>query len=179
MFVKCPRLNGCSPGAPGAPGPGGWGGCRFKRRPWWYASDVCRVLEIQNPTQALTRLDEDEQNTLCSKEGGTIYRAVNDRARSWRSGVHLGWPVGGVHLEHLEHLAPSSRCSMESRARAHFGPGWYTLNTLNTCGGRPRPQGPELDARRCILADLGRGARSPDGHSPGHFWRMDGGRAPF
>lgn len=36
--------------------------------PWFVAADVCRVLEIQNPTQAVQRLDEDEV-TLCQTEG--------------------------------------------------------------------------------------------------------------
>lgn len=29
--------------------------------PWFVASDVCKVLEIQNPTDALSRLDDDER----------------------------------------------------------------------------------------------------------------------
>lgn len=36
--------------------------------PWFVAADVCRVLEIQNATQAVQRLDEDEV-TLCQTEG--------------------------------------------------------------------------------------------------------------
>jgi prophage antirepressor-like protein len=28
--------------------------------PWFVASDVCRVLDIANPWDALTRLDDDE-----------------------------------------------------------------------------------------------------------------------
>lgn len=31
-------------------------------QPWWIAKDVCDVLEISNPTQALSRLDEDERS---------------------------------------------------------------------------------------------------------------------
>lgn len=38
--------------------------------PWFVAADVCRALEIGNPSQALTRLDEDEKiTTLISNEG--------------------------------------------------------------------------------------------------------------
>lgn len=38
--------------------------------PWFVAADVCRVLEIGNPSQALSRLDEDERfTTLISNEG--------------------------------------------------------------------------------------------------------------
>lgn len=36
--------------------------------PWFVAADVCRVLELGNPTMALERLDEDEM-TLISIEG--------------------------------------------------------------------------------------------------------------
>jgi hypothetical protein len=41
--------------------------------PWFVAADVCRVLEIQNPTQAVQRLDDDEM-TLCQTEGQTGQR---------------------------------------------------------------------------------------------------------
>ena len=38
--------------------------------PWFVAADVCRALEIGNPTQALARLDVDEKmHTLISNEG--------------------------------------------------------------------------------------------------------------
>ena len=38
--------------------------------PWFVASDVCKALDIGNPTQAVSRLDADEHsNTLISNEG--------------------------------------------------------------------------------------------------------------
>ncbi|WP_339192008.1 BRO family protein [Paenibacillus sp. FSL E2-0230] len=37
--------------------------------PWFVAKDVCAVLEVGNPSQALTRLDEDERNTIILNEG--------------------------------------------------------------------------------------------------------------
>lgn len=38
--------------------------------PWFVAADVCRILDLGNPSQALSRLDEDEKsNTLISNEG--------------------------------------------------------------------------------------------------------------
>lgn len=38
--------------------------------PWFVAADVCRALDVGNPSQALTRLDEDEKmTTLISNEG--------------------------------------------------------------------------------------------------------------
>ena len=36
---------------------------------WFVAADVCKALEIGNPSQALTRLDDDEKMTLISNEG--------------------------------------------------------------------------------------------------------------
>jgi prophage antirepressor-like protein len=36
---------------------------------WFVAKDVCDVLEIGNVSQALTRLDEDEKNTIILNEG--------------------------------------------------------------------------------------------------------------
>lgn len=37
--------------------------------PWFVAADVCRALEISNPSDALGRLDSDERMTLDSTEG--------------------------------------------------------------------------------------------------------------
>ena len=34
---------------------------------WFVAVDVCNALEIGNPSQALTRLDDDEKMTLISR----------------------------------------------------------------------------------------------------------------
>ena len=39
--------------------------------PWFVAADVCTILGVGNPTQALTRLDEDER-TLISNEGRDV-----------------------------------------------------------------------------------------------------------
>lgn len=40
--------------------------------PWWVLADVCRVLEIGNPSDAARRLDDDEKMTLDTVEGGNI-----------------------------------------------------------------------------------------------------------
>ena len=38
--------------------------------PWFVAADVCKALEIGNPSQAIARLEDDEKmNTLISNEG--------------------------------------------------------------------------------------------------------------
>jgi anti-repressor protein len=36
---------------------------------WFVAKDVCDVLDISNPSQALSRLDDDEKNTIILNEG--------------------------------------------------------------------------------------------------------------
>lgn len=36
---------------------------------WFVAQDICQVLEINNTSQALSRLDEDEKNTIILNEG--------------------------------------------------------------------------------------------------------------
>ena len=36
---------------------------------WFVAKDICDVLEIGNPSQAISRLDEDEKNTIILNEG--------------------------------------------------------------------------------------------------------------
>lgn len=45
--------------------------------PWFVAVDVCRALDIGNPTQALTRLDDDEV-TLILNEGGREMNFVSE-----------------------------------------------------------------------------------------------------
>lgn len=37
--------------------------------PWFVLADVCRILEHTNPSQAASRLDEDERNTLTINDG--------------------------------------------------------------------------------------------------------------
>lgn len=37
--------------------------------PWFVLADVCRKLEINNPSQAASRLDDDEKSTLITNEG--------------------------------------------------------------------------------------------------------------
>ena len=37
--------------------------------PWFVAVDVCHALDIGNPSQAISKLDEDEKVTLTTNEG--------------------------------------------------------------------------------------------------------------
>lgn len=38
-------------------------------KPWFVAVDVCKALDIGNPSQAISRLDDDEKVTLTTNEG--------------------------------------------------------------------------------------------------------------
>lgn len=43
--------------------------------PWFVAKDVCEVLEIKNPSDALNRLDDDEKTTIAlTDSGGRPYK---------------------------------------------------------------------------------------------------------
>lgn len=67
--------------------------------PWWVAKDVCDVLDIQNVTQALERLDEDERSMFFIGRQGEanvinesglyalIFRSNKPEARKFRKWV--------------------------------------------------------------------------------------------
>lgn len=42
---------------------------QINNEPWFVTKDLCDVLEISNPSQALSRLDKDEKNTIILNEG--------------------------------------------------------------------------------------------------------------
>ena len=44
--------------------------------PWFVAADVCKALEVTNPTQAVSRLDDDEVSILCFSEVGKNGRPI-------------------------------------------------------------------------------------------------------
>lgn len=46
--------------------------------PWWVLADVCRALEIGNPTDTAARLDDDEKSTLDTVEGGPARNIVSE-----------------------------------------------------------------------------------------------------
>ena len=54
--------------------------------PWFVGADVCRVLGLTNPSQALARLDEDERSTLIIDEGalGGPARVIASEAGVYR-----------------------------------------------------------------------------------------------
>ena len=76
--------------------------------PWFVAADVCRVLEIGNPTQALSRLDKDEKdNTLISNEGNRGNPNVTIVNEPGLYTLVLGSRKPEARSEHSAWLAPS------------------------------------------------------------------------
>lgn len=57
--------------------------------PWFVASDVCTVLELSNPSEALKRLDDDER-TLISIEGASNGLPVNAVSESGLYSLVIG-----------------------------------------------------------------------------------------
>jgi hypothetical protein len=51
--------------------------------PWWVARDVYEVLGIDNPSQALSRLDDDEKNTIILNESNRGNPKNDCRQRVW------------------------------------------------------------------------------------------------
>lgn len=46
--------------------------------PWWVAVDVCNILTLSNPTEAIRGLDDDEKSTLRITEGGPEINIVSE-----------------------------------------------------------------------------------------------------
>lgn len=46
-----------------------FGSVTINGEPWFVASDVCKALEINNVSMAISRLDDDEKNTISLTEG--------------------------------------------------------------------------------------------------------------
>ena len=46
--------------------------------PWWVVADVCNILGIVNPSDAITALDEDEKSTIGFSEGGPKRNIISE-----------------------------------------------------------------------------------------------------
>ena len=46
--------------------------------PWWIAAEVCMILNLSNPTEAIRNLDEDEKSTLRVTEGGPERNIISE-----------------------------------------------------------------------------------------------------
>ena len=64
--------------------------------PWFVAGDVCRVLGLDNVTEALRPLDEDEKITIRNSEGNPRAGIPHQYALISESGLYaLIWEVPG------------------------------------------------------------------------------------
>lgn len=72
--------------------------------PWWYAAEVCAVLDIANPRDAMGRLDADEKSTVASTDGGPERNIINESglytlilgSRKAEARVFKRWVTGTV-----------------------------------------------------------------------------------
>lgn len=100
--------------------------------PWFVAADVCRALDLGNPTRALDRLDNDERTLISIK------------------GASNGKPVNGVNEPGLYSLVLGSR-KPEAKAFKR----WIThdvIPTIRKTGGYQVPQSPAEQMAQGILA---------------------------
>ena len=100
--------------------------------PWFVAADVCRALDLGNPTRALDRLDNDERTLISIK------------------GASNGKPVNGVNEPGLYSLVLGSR-KPEAKAFKR----WIThdvIPAIRKTGGYHIPQSPEEQMAQGILA---------------------------
>lgn len=100
--------------------------------PWFVAADVCRALDLGNPTRALDRLDNDERTLISIK------------------GASNGKPVNGVNEPGLYSLVLGSR-KPEAKAFKR----WIThevIPAIRKTGGYHVPQSPEEQMAQGLLA---------------------------
>lgn len=100
--------------------------------PWFVAADVCRALDLGNPTRALDRLDNDERTLISIK------------------GASNGKPVNGVNEPGLYSLVLGSR-KPEAKAFKR----WIThevIPAIRKTGGYHIPQSPAEQMAQGLLA---------------------------
>ena len=61
---------------------------------WFVAADVCKALEISNPRQAITRLDDDEKTIVINNDaqagqGAQVYNIINESGLNVIAGDNL------------------------------------------------------------------------------------------
>lgn len=64
--------------------------------PWFVAVDVCRALDIKNPTQALSRLDDDEKATVQMNEKGMNVPLISNEGNACSLNSMKGGEKGTV-----------------------------------------------------------------------------------
>lgn len=58
--------------------------------PEWLAVDVCKILELGNPSQALSDFDEDEKGITTSDTPGGSRRLIFPLKQGWKGWRELG-----------------------------------------------------------------------------------------
>lgn len=106
--------------------------------PWWLAVDVCNVLEIGNPSQAVSYLDDDERaETLISNEGtsGSPRRTIISEAGLYSLILRSRKPQAKAFKRWITHeVLPSLRTT-----------GSYSIEP-------PAPRLPDLTTPQGVLA---------------------------
>ena len=100
--------------------------------PWFVAADVCRALDLGNPTRALDRLDNDERTLISIK------------------GASNGKPVNGVNEPGLYSLVLGSRKPEAKKFKR-----WIThevIPAIRKTGGYHVPQSPEEQMAQGLIA---------------------------
>ena len=80
--------------------------------PWFVAADVCRALDIGNSRQAVTRLDDDEKNTIRMSDGiaGNPYKATISESGFYKLVLRSRKPVAKEFQRWVTHeVLPSIR----------------------------------------------------------------------
>ncbi|ADE14156.1 BRO domain protein [Nitrosococcus halophilus Nc 4] len=120
--------------------------------PWFVAKDLCDVLEIGNPSEAMKRLDDDEKMTLSNTEG----QKINTESHSGKRGGAQFFNV--VNESGVYNLIFASRKPEARRFRR-----WVTSELLPTLrktghyamlGAEPSgPRVPAHEADKLVAAD--------------------------
>ena len=100
--------------------------------PWFVAADVCRALDLGNPTRALDRLDNDERTLISIK------------------GASNGKPVNGVNEPGLYSQVLGSRKPEAKKFKR-----WIThevIPAIRKTGGYHVPQSPEEQMAQGLIA---------------------------
>jgi prophage antirepressor-like protein len=113
---------------------------------WFVAADVCQVLDVANPTQAIRRLDDDERAML--NIGNSV--AIND-------GIHAGAGNPNVNIINESGLYSLILSSRKPEARAFKR--WVTHEVLPAIRKTGRYESPEqpgalnrIDPRELLLS---------------------------
>ena len=110
-------------------------------QPWFVAADVCRILGMSNPTEALRSLDDDEKATLSNPEGragsgaqklnivnesglyALIFKSRKPEAKKFRKwGTSEVLPAirkHGAYIDRPEPLTPSEKQLLKELVHKH------------------------------------------------------------